>query len=49
MWKWVLDSNDTYCGDLNMLGPGSGTIRSCGLVEGGMALLEEVFPYVYVL
>jgi hypothetical protein len=25
-----------------MLGPGSGTIRRCGLVEEGMALLEEV-------
>jgi hypothetical protein len=25
-----------------MLGPGSGTIRRCGLVEVGAALLEEV-------
>jgi hypothetical protein len=30
------------CGGLNMLGPGSGTIRRCGLVEVGVALLEEV-------
>ena len=30
------------CGGLNMLGPGSGTIWRCGLVEVGVALLEEV-------
>ena len=30
------------CGGLNMLGPGSGTIRRCGLVGVGVALLEEV-------
>jgi hypothetical protein len=30
------------CGGLYMLGPGSGTIRRCGLVEVGVALLEEV-------
>jgi hypothetical protein len=30
------------CGGLNMLGPGSGTIRRCGLVRIGVALLEEV-------
>ena len=30
------------CSDLNMLGPGHGTIRRCGLVEVGVALLEEV-------
>ena len=29
-------------GDLNMLGSGSGTIRRCGLVGVGVALLEEV-------
>ena len=29
-------------GGLNMLGPGSGTIRWCGLVGVGVALLEEV-------
>jgi hypothetical protein len=33
------------CGDLNMLGPGSGTVRRCGLVGGGVALLEEVCSY----
>ena len=30
------------CVGLNMLGPGSDTIRSCGLVCMGVALLEEV-------
>ena len=30
------------CGDLNMLGPGHGTIRRYGLVGVGVALLEEV-------
>ena len=30
------------CGGLNVLGPGSGTIRRCGLVGVGVALLEEV-------
>ena len=30
------------CDGLNMLGPGSGTIRRCGLVGVGVALLEEV-------
>jgi hypothetical protein len=31
-----------YCGDLDMLGQGSGPIRRCGLVEVGVALLKEV-------
>ena len=34
------------CGSLNVTGPhiliGSGTIRRCGFVDVGMALLEEV-------
>ena len=30
------------CDGLNMLGPGSGTTRRSGLVEVGVALLEEV-------
>ena len=30
-----------YCGVLNVLGPGSGTIRGCSLVGIGVALLEE--------
>ena len=30
------------CGNLNMLGPGSGTIRRCDHVAAGMALLESV-------
>ena len=29
------------CGGLNMLGPGSGTVRRCGLAGVGVAL-EEV-------
>jgi hypothetical protein len=32
------------CGDSNMIGPGSGTIRRCGLVGMGVALLEWVWP-----
>ena len=30
------------CGDLYMLGLGSGTIRECGFVEVGVALLKEL-------
>jgi hypothetical protein len=30
------------CGGLNMFGPGSDTIRKCGPVGVGVALLEEV-------
>jgi hypothetical protein len=39
-WK----KNHIFCGSggLNMLGAGSGTIRRCGLVAIGVALLEEV-------
>ena len=33
------------CGGLNMLGPVSGTIKRCGLVGGGVALLEEVCQF----
>jgi hypothetical protein len=32
----------TWCGDLNMLGPGHGIIRRCGLVGVGVALLGEL-------
>jgi hypothetical protein len=35
-------ANHQDCGGLNMLIPGSGTIRRCGLVGVGVALLEEV-------
>jgi hypothetical protein len=28
-----------------MLGPGSGIIRRCGLGRGGVALVEEVWPW----
>ena len=31
-----------YCGGLNMVGPGSGTIRACGLVGVDVALLKEM-------
>ena len=34
------------CGGLNMLGPGRGTIRRCGLIGGGVGLLEEVCHFV---
>ena len=34
--------NHCECRDLNMPGPGSATIRKCGLVGVGIALLEEV-------
>jgi hypothetical protein len=33
---------DGCCGGLNILGPGGGAIRRCGLVGVGVALLEEV-------
>ena len=36
------NEQDTMCGGLNMLGPGNGTIRRCGLVGVGTAILEEV-------
>jgi hypothetical protein len=31
-----------FCGGLNMLDPKSDTIRRCGLVGVGVALMEEV-------
>jgi len=37
-----LNSEKEDCGSLNMLDPGSGTIRRCGFVWVGVALLEEV-------
>jgi hypothetical protein len=39
-----LTANVWMCDGLYMLGPGSGTIRSCGPVGGGVGLLEEVWP-----
>ena len=33
------------CGGLDVLGPGSDTIRRCGLVGVSVALLEEVCHY----
>ena len=35
-------SNYGVCGGLNMLGPGSGTVRKFNLFGVGVALLEEV-------
>jgi hypothetical protein len=35
-------SQEAECGDLNMLGPGSSTIRRCGFFGVGVALLEKV-------
>ena len=32
-----------------MLGPGRGTIRRCGLVGVGVALLEEVYLILFLL
>jgi hypothetical protein len=42
---WGLGSG---MGGMNMLGPGSGTIRRCGLVGVGVALLKEVCHCVCV-
>jgi hypothetical protein len=33
------------CDGLNMRGPGSGTIKRCGLVGVGVTFLEEVCHY----
>jgi hypothetical protein len=38
----IEESMGASCGGLNVLGPGSGTVRRCGLVGVGVALLEEV-------
>ena len=46
-WIFILQRRKTIhspCSGLNMIGLGNGTIRMCGIVEGGVALLEEVFP-----
>ena len=37
------------CGGLNMLGPGSGTLRRCDLVVVGVVLLEEGYHCGYGL
>jgi hypothetical protein len=42
VFKQVYGGQGVECGGLKMLGPGRGTIRKCGLVGGGMTLLEEV-------
>ena len=40
--SWICRQYLVICGGLNMLGPGSSTIRRYGLVGVGVALLEEV-------
>ena len=42
MFEQACGGQGVECGGLNMLGPGSGTIRRRGLVGVGVALLEEV-------
>ena len=37
MFEQAYEGQGVECGDLNMLGPGSGTIRKCDLVEIGVA------------
>jgi hypothetical protein len=44
--KWLLHME---CGVLNMLDPGSGSIRRYGLVRVGVALLEEVCHFETLL
>ena len=39
----VSDSAVGHCGGLNMLAPGSSTIRGCGLGGVDVALVEEVY------
>jgi hypothetical protein len=34
------------CGGLNKIGPGSGTIKRCGLIGVGVTLLEEMCHFV---
>jgi hypothetical protein len=36
---------EIFCGDLNILGPRSGTIRRYGLVKIGVALLQEIYHF----
>ena len=42
MFEQACGGQGMECGRLNMLDPGNGTIRRCGLVEVGVTLLEEV-------
>jgi len=42
VFEQVFGGQGVECGGLNMLGPGSGTIRRSGLVGVGVALLEEL-------
>ena len=42
MFDLAYGGQGVECDGLNMLGPGSGTTRRCGLAGVGVALLEEV-------
>ena len=42
MFEQAYGGQGVECGGLNMLGPGNGTIRRCGLIGVGVAFLEEV-------
>ena len=42
MFEQACEGQGVECGGLNMLGPGNGTVRRCGLVRVSVALLEEV-------
>jgi len=39
LFKQACVDRGVECGGLHMLGPGSGTIRGCGLVGGSVSLL----------
>jgi hypothetical protein len=44
MFEQACGDQEVECGSLNMLGPGSGTIR-CGLVGIDVNLLEDVCQF----
>ena len=41
MVEQACEGQGVECGGLKMLGPGNGSIRRCGLIGVGVALLEE--------
>ena len=42
VWRITNNIDNSVCGGLNMVGPGSGIIRRCGLFGESVALLKEV-------
>ena len=40
MWQELEEEREEECYGLNKFGPGSGTMKSCGLVGVDVALLE---------